>query len=197
MGRIRKKSVRPSLGINAYIDACDAGTIALPPEFALLGNRPDRWKAEDVVRVRTHSLTRNASSELLRSKVMAAAGVELGAKLDLLRKQLSHGVEPRPVDGFDPAVMTDRVLRDFNLAVSPATFSKDRLAATLDEASLWTSVTPSGDIVRASFEEGSNNWAISADKTTTDGPYWRSTHIARMCCRRSVMSCILRCRDWM
>lgn len=157
-------------GINAYVDACDAGAITLPPEFALLGNRPDRWKAGDVVRVRTHSLTRNASSELLRSKVMAAAGVELGAKLDLLRKQLSHGAEPRPVEGFDPAVMTDRVLRDFNLAVSPATFSKDRLAATLDEAGLWTSVTPSGDIVRASFEEGSNNWAISANKTTTGRP---------------------------
>ena len=73
-------------GINAYVDACDAGSIALPPEFLLLGNRPDRWKPEDVVRVRTHSLTRNASSELLRSKVMAAAGIEIGAKLDQLRK---------------------------------------------------------------------------------------------------------------
>src|SRR5690606_22837394 len=114
-------------GINAYIDACDAGSIPLPPEFTLLGHRPDRWKAEDVVRVRTHSLTRNASSELLRSKVMAAVGSELGARLDGLRKQLSHGVVSKPVDGFDPTIMTDRVLRDFNLAVSPATFSRDRL----------------------------------------------------------------------
>ncbi|RLL71219.1 penicillin acylase family protein [Ochrobactrum soli] len=157
-------------GINAYVDACDAGSIALPPEFLLLGNRPDRWKPEDVVRVRTHSLTRNASSELLRSKVMAAAGIEIGAKLDQLRKELSHGVVPQPVDGFDPVIMTDRVLRDFNLAVSPATFSMDRLAATLEEASLWTTITPSGEIVRAAFEEGSNNWAISAAKTSTGRP---------------------------
>ncbi|MEJ5021081.1 penicillin acylase family protein [Ochrobactrum vermis] len=157
-------------GINAYVDACDAGSIALPPEFVLLGHRPDHWKPEDVVRVRTHSLTRNASSELLRSKVMAAAGIELGAKLDRLRKELSHGVVPQPVDGFDPAIMTDRVLRDFNLAVSPATFSRDRLAATLEEADLWTTVAPSGEIVRATFEEGSNNWAISAEKTSTGRP---------------------------
>lgn len=157
-------------GINAYVDACDAGTIALPPEFVLLGHRPDRWKPEDVVRVRTHSLTRNASSELLRSKVMAAAGIELGAKLDQLRKELSHGVVPQPVDGFDPAIMTDRVLRDFNLAVSPATFSRDRLAATLGQAGLWTTIAPSGEIVRAAFEEGSNNWAISAGKTSTGRP---------------------------
>jgi penicillin amidase len=157
-------------GINSYIDACEAGETSLPPEFALLGHKPDRWCAEDVVRVRTHSLTRNASSELLRSKVMAKAGVELGAKLDQLRKKLSHDVLPRPVDGFDPSIMTDRVLRDFQLAVSPATFSKERLAATLDEASLWTVVSASGEIARASFEEGSNNWAIAAHKTTTGRP---------------------------
>ncbi|MFS2327854.1 penicillin acylase family protein [Brucella sp. H1_1004] len=157
-------------GINAYIDACEVGERALPPEFSLLGHKPDRWCAEDVVRVRTHSLTRNASSELLRSKVMAKAGVELGGKLDQLRKELSHGVVPKPVDGFDPNIMTDRVLRDFQLAVSPATFSKERLAATLDEAGLWTVFSASGDIARASFEEGSNNWAIAAEKTTTGRP---------------------------
>lgn len=157
-------------GINSYIDACEAGERPLPPEFALLDHKPDRWRAEDVVRVRTHSLTRNASSELLRSKIMAKAGVELGAKLDQLRKELSHGVVPRPVEGFDPNIMTDRVLRDFQLAVSPATFSQERLAASLDEASQWTVVSASGEIARASFEEGSNNWAIAADKTTTGRP---------------------------
>ncbi|WP_273728557.1 penicillin acylase family protein [Brucella gallinifaecis] len=157
-------------GINSYIDACEAGERALPPEFALLGHKPNRWCAEDVVCVRTHSLTRNASSELLRSKVMAKAGVELGGKLDQLRKELSHDVAPKPVDGFDPNIMTDRVLRDFQLAVSPATFSKERLAATLDEAGLWTVVSASGAIARASFEEGSNNWAIAAEKTSTGRP---------------------------
>ncbi|MER8874892.1 penicillin acylase family protein [Mesorhizobium sp. M0814] len=157
-------------GINAYVDACNAGLISLPPEFAVLGNRPDRWKPEDVVRIRTHCLTRNASSELLRSKVMALAGVELGARLDTLRKQLPHGGTPRPAKGFNPAVMSDRVLRDFRLAVSPVTFSQERLDCSLEEAGLWTVVASTGDIARSAFEEGSNNWAISAERTTTGRP---------------------------
>ncbi|MER9108641.1 penicillin acylase family protein [Mesorhizobium sp. M0848] len=157
-------------GINAYIDACDSGLARLPPEFAVLGNRPDHWKPEDVVRIRTHCLTRNASSELLRSKVMALVGPELGAKLDTLRKQLPHGGNPKPADGFDPAVMSDRVLRDFQLAASPATFSKVRLDCSLEEAGLWTVVASTGEIARSAFEQGSNNWAISAAKTTTGRP---------------------------
>lgn len=159
-----------SNGINAYIDACDTGLAQLPPEFAVLGTRPDYWKPEDVVRVRTHCLTRNASSELLRSKVIASAGPELGAKLDMLRKQLAHGVTPAPVEGLDPAVMSDRVLRDFQLAVSPVTFCKERLDCSLEKAGLWTVVNPSGEVSRSSFEEGSNNWAISAEKTVTGRP---------------------------
>lgn len=157
-------------GINAYVDGCLSGENELPPEFTLLGTKPDHWAAEDVVRVRSHSLVMNATSELTRAKVMAAAGTELGAKLDLLRKQLVLGNVPQPVEGLDPAVVTDRVLRDFRLAVSPVNFSKERLAATLDEARFWTAVTPAGEIDRAPFEEGSNNWAISADKTATGRP---------------------------
>lgn len=157
-------------GINTYIAGCLSGEIALPPEFELLGTKPDYWVAEDVVRVRSHSLVMNATSELLRAKIMAAAGKEQGAKLDLLRKQLVFDDVPQPVDGLDLAVVTDRVLRDFRLAVSPVYFSKERLAATLDEARFWTNVMPSGEIDRAPFEEGSNNWAISADKTSTGRP---------------------------
>ena len=64
-------------GINIYVDGVLAGDLPLPSEFALLGNIPSRWTAEDVVRVRSHSLTRNATSEVLRARVMALAGVEL------------------------------------------------------------------------------------------------------------------------
>ncbi|RUV65302.1 MAG: penicillin acylase family protein [Mesorhizobium sp.] len=157
-------------GINSYVDSCNEGLIALPPEFVLLGHAPDRWKPEDVVRVRTHSLTRNATSELLRSKVMALAGAQDGARLDGLRQVLSPAIVPRPVEGFDPAVMTDRVLRDFHLATSPVSFSRARLAAKLDDAGLWTNVTKSDEVVRTPFEEGSNSWAVAASKTTTGRP---------------------------
>ena len=37
---------------------------------------PDLWTAEDVVRVRSHGLTRNVASEVKRSLVACAAGLE-------------------------------------------------------------------------------------------------------------------------
>lgn len=157
-------------GINSYVDSCNDGLMALPPEFALLGHRPDYWRPEDVVRVRTHSLTRNANSEVLRCKVMALAGVERGARLDRLRQPLSPPIEPRPAEGIDPATVTDRVLRDFRLAVSPVSFSEERLAAGLHDAELWTSVTTMGEIEQTGLHEGSNNWALSATRTTTARP---------------------------
>ncbi|TGW05060.1 penicillin acylase family protein, partial [Mesorhizobium sp. M2D.F.Ca.ET.145.01.1.1] len=155
-------------GINSYVDSCHDGLIALPPEFGLLGHTPDYWKPEDVVRVRTHSLTRNAISELLRCRVMALAGVERGTRLDRLRQELSPPIAPRPAEGLDLAFMTDRVLQDFRLAICPVSFSRERLAASLQEADRWTRVTPSDEIMQTVFQEGSNNWAISATKTTTE-----------------------------
>ncbi|AMX97344.1 MULTISPECIES: penicillin acylase family protein [Mesorhizobium] len=157
-------------GINSYVDSCHDGLIALPPEFGLLGHTPDYWKPEDVVRVRTHSLTRNAISELLRCRVMALAGVERGTRLDRLRQELSPPIAPRPAEGLDLAFMTDRVLQDFRLAICPVSFSRERLAASLQEADRWTRVTPSDEIMQTVFQEGSNNWAISATKTTTERP---------------------------
>ncbi|OWJ74335.1 penicillin acylase family protein [Haematobacter genomosp. 1] len=155
-------------GINSYVDGVLAGDLPLPPEFALLGNAPSRWKAEDVVRVRSHSLTRNATSEVLRARVMALAGVEKGARLDLLRKDLEPRVVPEPA--VDLSLISARVIRDFLLGVSPVSFSPERLTATLPEAPLWTQPTPLGEIDRIASAEGSNNWAISGARTATGRP---------------------------
>ena len=49
-------------GINAFIQLAEREPERLPPEFVMLGTVPQRWSAEDVVRVRSHGLTRNALS---------------------------------------------------------------------------------------------------------------------------------------
>src|SRR6201999_2399127 len=49
-------------GINAYVSDVQAGKRPLPIEFSIAGTTPDVWKAEDVVRVRSHGLTRNVAS---------------------------------------------------------------------------------------------------------------------------------------
>lgn len=157
-------------GINAYVDDALAGRAEMPPEFALLGNRPSHWQAEDVVRIRSHSLTRNATSEVMRARVMALAGVSKGARLDGLRKQLSPPVVPRIPEGLDLSIFSRRVLRDFLLGVSPVGFTPARLAARLSEASAWTQPTPYGEIDRIASGEGSNNWAISGARTRSGRP---------------------------
>jgi len=46
--------------VNAYVALTEREPARLPPEFGILGTRPARWAAEDVVRARSHGLTRNA-----------------------------------------------------------------------------------------------------------------------------------------
>lgn len=160
-----------SRGINAYVDAVNQGSLPMPPEFALLGTRPSHWAADDVVRIRSHSLTRNATSEVLRARVMALAGAPAkGAELDALRKHLQPDVEVTAAEDFDLHAISTDILRDFNLAVSQVSFSRARLAARLEDAHKWTDITPLGDVVEAGASEGSNNWAVSAEKSATGRP---------------------------
>lgn len=157
-------------GINAYVADVLAGRLPLPPEFALLGTRPAPWQPADVVRVRSHSLTRNATSELLRARVMALMGPDLGARLDLLRRNLEPVAIPDIPEGLDLQDLDARVLRDFLLGVSPVSFSPERLAAPLAEADLWTRPTPLGEVDRIAATEGSNNWVVSGARTASGRP---------------------------
>lgn len=54
-------------GINAFVDLTDRHPNLLPEEFRLLGYRPARWQASDIVRIRHHGLTGNFSSEVDRA----------------------------------------------------------------------------------------------------------------------------------
>lgn len=151
-------------GINAAINCVRAGDLPLPPEFAELGTEPAHWKPEDVVRIRTHCLTRNAASELARLQVHALADPET----DLLRVPLSP-----PVPDSEWQVATDKVLPPdalavYELATAPVTFQRARLDATLAEALQWSSVDARKIVQRAaSTMEGSNNWAIAPTGTNT------------------------------
>ena len=90
-------------GINAGIDQIDAGALPLPPEFAELGTRPARWRPEDVVRIRTHCLSRNAASELARARVQRLADPEV----DLLRWPLSPPVPGGEWENTSPVELPD------------------------------------------------------------------------------------------
>ncbi|CAN7667818.1 penicillin acylase family protein [Neorhizobium tomejilense] len=153
-------------GINAYVALCEAEPARLPPEFAVFGTRPSRWQPADVVRIRSHALTRNGISEILRANIMALADAET----DLLRFELDPPVSPTPEEGISLADIPLVATRLFKLATAAVTFDKARLAATLDDVWKWTEVTDLGDIVQAIAEEGSNNWAVHGSRTETGRP---------------------------
>jgi len=153
-------------GINAYVDHVERHPEALPPEFTRFGTRPARWQAEDVVRIRSHSLMRNALSEVIRANVMAGAS----ADVDRLRQNLDPPTDPVVPEGIDLAEIPLAVLDVFKLALAAVTFDAARLAATPAEAEAWTKVAGTGDVVRDAAAQGSNNWVIHGSRTDTGRP---------------------------
>jgi len=150
-------------GINAAVDLVLAGDMPLAREFALLGTRPAHWVAADVVRIRTHCLTRNAASELARAQVLALAD----PATDLLRAPLDPPVDPAEWAVNAGAGLPAEALAVFELATAPVTFSADRLAAGLEDAARWSRVDPRKTVVQAPSVEGSNNWVISGHRTAS------------------------------
>jgi penicillin amidase len=153
-------------GINAYIGLCEREPARLPPEFSFFGTSPSRWQPEDVVRVRTHALTRNGVSEILRANVLALSD----AATDLLRSSIEPPVELQVADGVSLAAIPMEALRLFKLATAPVTFESERLSATPDDVWKWTDVTDLGDVIRGTSEEGSNNWVVHGSRTETGRP---------------------------
>ncbi|QTF08735.1 penicillin acylase family protein [Brenneria izadpanahii] len=153
-------------GINAWIALCQREPERLPPEFALFGTRPALWLPEDVVRIRTHALTRNGVSEILRANVLARSD----AATDLLRSGITPPVEPQLADGLSSEDIPLEALKLFKLATAPVSFDDARLAAAPEQAWAWSEVTDLGDIVRAGSEEGSNNWVVHGSRTDSGRP---------------------------
>ena len=157
-------------GINAYVDRVESGAEGLPEEFRLLGTRPARWKAEDVVRIRSHCLTRNAISEVVRANVLARAGAEA----DALRKQLEPDVEPVADPAVSLADIPLAAIDLFKLGTASVSFSRERLSATLDQAERWTRVNALGDVVMEADSQGSNNWVVAPQRSATGRPVMAS-----------------------
>jgi penicillin amidase len=157
-------------GINAYIALCEREPARLPPEFAEMGTLPARWMPEDVVRIRSHAMTRNIVSEVLRARLRSATD----PRNEALRKVLEPEITPVPAGGIDLASLSLEVLTLYKLATSGVTFSQDRLSAAQDDAWRWTGVTDLGDVVAAAEFQGSNNWAVSPAKSATGRPIMAS-----------------------
>ncbi|MBY0573839.1 MAG: penicillin acylase family protein, partial [Undibacterium sp.] len=145
-------------GINAYVDFVTAHPEALPFEFKKLNYLPAKWQAADIVRIRSHGLTRNLNSEVARAKLACAGELEL----DLVRQGLTPTWKTKVPKGLDPCLPND-VLRQFTLATQNVSFDAKNLQLSLAENSPATTY-----LERNNEEpmEGSNNWVIAPSKST-------------------------------
>ncbi|MFD1880552.1 penicillin acylase family protein [Paracoccus pacificus] len=154
-------------GINAAVALIEAGELPLPPEFTHFGTFPARWRTEDVVRIRSHALSRNADSEVKRLRLLRLTD----AIVDELRVPLAP---PLTLEEWGPIPDVDLppdVLDVYHLATAPVTFSAERLAAGLDDAPRWNHVDDSRAVVQS---EGSNNWIVSGSRTASGLPIMAS-----------------------
>ncbi len=142
-------------GINAYVDWLSAHLDQTPLEFKLLGYRPSKWEASDVVRIRSHGLTRNLTSEVARANTVCKTDAVNGLKYDQIRVGLQPAWETKVPEGLDPCLPAD-VLKVFALATEDVRITK----AGINQTATLRETTPE-------ITEGSNNWTIAPSKSAT------------------------------
>jgi penicillin amidase len=131
-----------------------------------MNTKPAEWQAEDVVRIRSHSLTRNALSEILRARILSRTDLDT----DLLRKLLEPAIVPQAADGIDLGSIPLDIITLFKLGTASVNFSKERLACPLEKAWTWTQVNDLGDVLQDLAATGSNNWVIGPEKSASGRP---------------------------
>src|SRR5450830_1931996 len=146
-------------GINAYVDYTAQNPAALPIEFRTAGYSPARWKAEDVVRIRSHGLTRNLTLEVARAAVVCNASLEV----DLVRSTPQPPWKTTVPEGLDPCLPAG-LLDVFKLATDNVFFGNDKSISSVDDGA---AVRLAGADLEAQRMEGSNNWVIAPHKSAT------------------------------
>ena len=81
---------------------------------ALATDEAERDVAEDVVRIRSHALVGNVTSEVARAQVACAAGLPA----DALRQRLEPPHTVTAPVGLDPCAVTPAVLNDYVLGTN-------------------------------------------------------------------------------
>lgn len=140
-------------GINAFIELTETGAVELPTEFTNLGYKPERWEPQDVARMRAHSLSFNASSEVNRAFIAHNWDLEL----DKLRKVVEDDHEIQIPENVDYSNVTPAILREYDYGTLP-----------IETAGLSLQDLEAQQL--RSESDGSNNWVIAGDKTSTGRP---------------------------
>ena len=95
----------------------------LPPEFEALGYAPERWAAEDIVRIRSHGLVSNLADQVDARARAARPRPQGGARCACGSSRSGKLEIP---DGLDLADIPDDVLDVYDLAIAPVKFGDGR-----------------------------------------------------------------------
>lgn len=170
-------------GINAYVELARDNRDLLPWEFEFLGYEPDLWKPEDVVRLRTHAIAGNLTSEVERAYFVK----DFGFQYEDIRSPLDAGWRTEVPEGLDLSVLPDTpddLLRVYDLATGPVEFDADTLSVEFGEAEIDGRPVTAATVHEATEnaagrlpddteddrKEGSNTFVVSPGRTTTEGP---------------------------
>lgn len=153
----RPAATRYAAGVNAYIDWLAAHPDRMPYEFRKIGYWPAKWSPDDVVRIRSHGLTRNLTSEVARARVTCKSSLDA----DSVRFGLQPPWKPEMPAGLDPC-LPDDVLKVFTLATQSVHVTKESMKSA-DAASTVIAAAENPEEVT----EGSNNWVIAPSKSAT------------------------------
>ncbi|WP_188763163.1 penicillin acylase family protein [Sandarakinorhabdus glacialis] len=141
-------------GINAFITDTEGSRQPLPPEFTATASRPERWTADDIVRIRSNALAANIPAEVARAQSLCAGGLPY----EPLRRKLEPAHQIIVPKGVDPCIVTPDILKTYNLAIAGVSFDKGTVVAIADS----DGANPDDDT-----REGSNNWVIAPGRSTT------------------------------
>ncbi|MDI4633663.1 penicillin acylase family protein [Pelomonas sp. V22] len=154
-------ATRFAAGVNAYIDLIAKDTSLLPLEFGYFGYLPEKWQAEDVVRIRSHGLTRNLSSEVSRATMACVSDL----KHDPVRARLSPPWEAQMPPGLDPCLPPE-LLRSYLLGTQGVQISgRDERRSALETPEPPEALLAAEQHSQRS--EGSNAWAIAPARSST------------------------------
>jgi penicillin amidase len=148
-------------GLNAFVQEVRDGTRPAPAEFKIAGTQPDLWKPEDVVRIRSHGLTRNVASEVRRAQVACAAGLDA----DRLRTKFEPEWQTSVPAGLDPCSIPKEVLKDYELGTKDVSFTQPQKKASLDTHDDFLN-----EAMANVDRIGSNNWVVAGSRTATGRP---------------------------
>ena len=153
-------------GINAYVAASRSDPSLLPQEFKLAGYQPAFWKADDLIRIRSHGMQTAALQQLARAQLMCKGGLAAAEFIP----RISPPWNPMVPEGLDFCSIPPNVLDTYELAQKPVVVSKQTLQGSTRDASGPRELADTRLPRLIGNSLGSNNWVIGPSRTTTGRP---------------------------